>query len=321
MTLRPESKDVEELVKKLEEIGWVNGHNLLKFKPHNFVENYYFPKFLEKKIKEINSELFSNLTPSDEEEVLNYVHSELQNASEERILDYLKHGVPVVVNGESCKIMLIDYSGKKNSFFYLTEAKFRGSPQNSKLDITLFINGIPVVVIEVKAESLYGSHFMALDQIRRYEMFSPELFRFVQFGIAYGDEKFYTPTFPNWKKKVGDSPAFNWTVELNENGKKVRKNDILDLLIPRRVIEFIKYFIFFRKPREGELDKLIARSNQYRATKKAIKRIKEHMEKSGKNRGLIWHWQGWENIHDVLHSKLLPRPLLRNEPGYLFCRR
>jgi len=40
----------------------------------------------------------------------------------------------------------------------------------------------------------------------RYEIFSPELFRFVQFGVAYGDEKYYTPALPNWKKEFKDLP-------------------------------------------------------------------------------------------------------------------
>ncbi len=114
-----------------------------------------------------------------------------------------------------------------------------------KPDFTIFINGIPVVIIEAKSESVPFSHFQALKDIRTYEMYSPDLFRFVQFGVAYGDEKLYTSTLPNWDKKDRESYSFNW-------------DDIFDLLKPSRVVEFIKYFIFFWRPREGVKKKLMA---------------------------------------------------------------
>ena len=280
MPLQNEFSLHKEIKGKLEETGWLNGNKLLKFKEHSLVEDFYFPKFLERKIKEINEELFLSLTPSEEKEVLKTVHNELKNATEERILNYLKYGIPVVVRKETLLVQLIDYSNRKNTFFYLYEAKFKGSPQNVKPDFTLFINGIPIALIEVKSESIPASHITAVNQIRRYEIFSPELFRFVQFGIAYGDEKYYTPTLPNWKREAKDLRIYRWN------------NGIFDFLKVNRVLEFLKYFIFFLKPKEGETTKLIARQNQYRATVKAINRIKEYLNGSKKNRGLIWHWQG-----------------------------
>ena len=292
MPLQDEFSLHQEIKAKLEEAGWLNGNELLKFKENELVENFYFPKFLEKKVKEINKELFLNLTPSEEKDVLDFIHNELRNATEERILRYIKYGIPVTINNETRIVWLIDYSNRKNTFFYLHEAKFRGSLENTKPDFTLFINGIPVVIIEAKSESIPYSHSIALNQIRRYEVYSPELFRFVQFGVAYGDEKYYSPTLPNWEKRIKDLPAFNWGVEEYENGKKISKDNIFDLLIPGRLLEFLKYFIFFLKPKEGENRKLIARQNQYRATVKAISRIKEYMSNLKKNRGLIWHWQG-----------------------------
>ena len=280
MPLQDELSLHKEIKEKLEETGWLNGNKLLKFKEHSLVEDFYFPKFLEKKIKEINEELFLNLTPSEEKEVLKTVHNELKNATEERILNYLKYGIPVVIRKETLLVQLIDYSNKKNTFFYLYEAKFKGSPQNVKPDFSLFINGVPIAVIEVKSESIPASYISAINQIQRYEIFSPELFRFVQFGIAYGDEKYYTPALPNWKRETKDSQIYRWN------------SGIFDFLKVDRVLEFLKYFIFFLKPKEGKTTKLIARQNQYRATIKAINRIKEYLNGSKKNRGLIWHWQG-----------------------------
>ena len=288
MPLQSEDQVHEEIMQKLEEIGWINGNEEYKIPEHSLIKEYYLPEILETKIKEINEDIFANLTPSEEQYVLDTIHNELKNATEERILNYLKYGVKVVVNNETLNFWLIDYKNNKNAFFFLHEAKYKGSPENSKPDFTLFINGIPVVVIEAKAESIPASHNIALDQIRRYEIFSPELFRFVQFAVAYGDDKLYTPTMPNWERRPKDVPAFNWV--LRENG--VRKSRIFDLLKPERVVEFTKYFIFYIQPKEGERRKLIARQNQYRATVRAINRIKEYSQNPEMNRGLIWHWQG-----------------------------
>lgn len=71
----------------------------------------------------------------------------MKNATEERILEYLKYGIKVV-NNEIHTVWIFDYKNRKNTFFYLHEVKYRGSPENSKPDFTLFINGIPVIVIE-----------------------------------------------------------------------------------------------------------------------------------------------------------------------------
>lgn len=279
MPLQPEDIVHEEIKNKLIEIGWKDGNVELKIPEHSLIEHYYIPKVVEKKVKELNQDIFSDLTREEEKEVIETIFSEL-NSGEERILNYLKYGIKVTVRSEVLTFHLIDYRNvKRNYFFFLHEAKFKGSPDNIKPDFTLFINGIPVVIIEAKSESVPFSHLRAMDDIRSYEKYSPDLFRFVQFGVAYGDEKRYTPTLPNWDKKDRESYSFNWG------------DDIFDLLKPSRITELIKYFIFFWKPKEGVKKKLIARLNQYRATVKAMKRIEEHMN-GGKNRGLIWHWQG-----------------------------
>ena len=292
MTLRSEDKDVEALMEKLKDIGWKDGKEY-GFKEDKLVDGYYFQQFFEKKFKEINEDVFLFLTPEEERDVIEFVKNELRNADEIRMLDYLKYGISVTVGSETHKFMLIDYKNKKNAFFFLRNAKFKGSPENVKPDITLFVNGIPLAIIEVKRETKPFSHKEAITQIRRYEKFSPELFRFVQFGIAYGDEKRYTPTIPNWRREELDIPYFNWVVEDVIDGRKVRRENILHLIEPERLLEIIKYFTFFVKtPDESAHFKLIARSNQYRATKEAIKRINDYLSGSDKNKGLIWHWQG-----------------------------
>ena len=279
MSLQPEDIVHEEIRNRLIEIGWKDGDSELKIPEHTLIEHYYLPDVLEKKVVEINQEKFSKLEEKERKKVIAKIFDEL-NSRGERILDYLKYGVKIKVDKEIWTFHLIDHQKpERNYFFFLHEAKFKGSPDNTKPDFTLFINGIPIVIMEAKSESVPFSHIRALEDIRSYEMRSPDLFRFVQFAIAYGDEKRYTPTLPNWERKRTQSLSFNW------------KDEIFDLIEPSRLVEFLRYFIFFWILEEGVKKKLIARWNQYRATKRAVKRIEEHMN-NGKNRGLIWHWQG-----------------------------
>jgi len=278
MPLQSENIVHEEIKKKLIETGWKDGNAELNIHEHEMIE-YYLHDVLENQLLKINEAAFSNIKEDDKREVISKIYDGL-NSSEVKILEYLKYGIKIPVDGEIKIFNLIDYKKPyRNYFFFLYEAKFKGSPDNSKPDFTLFVNGIPIVIIEAKSESIPFSHQTALNDIRSYEMRSPELFRFVQFAIAYGDEKRYTPTIPNWEKGRTQNLLLNW------------KDNIYDLLNTNTILEYIRYFIFFWSPEEGVKKKLIARHNQYSATMKAMKRIDEHM-KDGKNRGLIWHWQG-----------------------------
>ena len=300
MSVRYEIADVKDFVARLEELGWVNGKDYLKRFGVEFEEGNLVPLFfdvvLRDVIKRINYDVFANLSTEEEKEILREVFDRLRGDSEVRVLDYLKYGVEVYLRkrGRKVSIKVIDYDKLENNvFFYLREAKFRGSPENIKPDVTLYVNGVPIVIVEVKRVIEPYSYLEAVKQIRRYEMYSPELFKYVQFGVAVGDEERYTPTLPNWDRSERDLPVYRWVVKKkDDSGGSIEYFDVAYILEPRRLLEFIKYFVFYRRSREGALDKIVARYNQYYAAKKAMARISEYMNGKEKNRGLIWHWLG-----------------------------
>ncbi|MGC8593950.1 MAG: type I restriction endonuclease, partial [Nitrososphaeria archaeon] len=167
------------------------------------------------------------------------------------------------------------------------QIKFNGFPENIKPDYTLFVNGIPLVIIEAKSTTRIDSYEEGLEQIKRYQEESPNLFKYVQFGVAYGDKRVYIPTWPNMSHEKRITIPFSWKVKKN-NG--LEEDNIFELLKPTNVLNLIKWYTFFFKDRSG---KIIARYNQFYASEKALERISDYLsEKSQKNRGLIWHWQG-----------------------------
>jgi len=293
--VRVEEVDVEAFLDRLRGAGWSDGSGIVGVGERELVP-YVFEDVLKDAIRRINGDVLGGLTREEEKRVLREVLDRVLGDREERVLYYLKYGVEVYLRGRQRKvtIRLIDYERLENNrFFYLVRPRFRGSPDNIEPDIVLYVNGLPLVVVEVKRLVEPDSYLEALGQIRRYEMFSPDLFRYVQFGVAVGDEERLTPTWPNWGREERRAPAFRWVVRGRDRGEGFEGPEgVVFILEPGRLLEYVRYFVFFRRERGGGLGKIIARYNQYYAAKKAMRRIDEYMAGGELNRGLVWHWLG-----------------------------
>jgi len=288
----PEREDYLIIEKELTKKGWrLPKQNEVP----ELVESLILNDIFSRKIEELNPE-FKNLEESEKKEVLDEVKEKLKNEDERQILRYLKNGIKhqLLKKAKTLTLNLVDYSNPENNDYLLApQAKFEGFPENTKPDYTLFINGLPIAVIEAKSSTRVDSYEEALVQIHRYEEESPELFRFVQLGIAYGDKKFYIPTWPNRNREKRYTRPFAWRVQENDE----LKENIFEILKPETLLQIIKWYTFFSRDRSS---KVIARYNQFYASEKALKRITEHLEGKGRNRGLIWHWQGSGKTYTML---------------------
>jgi len=291
-SLIPEWADVEELKRKLEGLNWENGEKY-GLTENLLLEDFIYKTVFEQKFNELNEPLLKDLTEAEKREVLDHVKNILRNATEDSLLDYLRYGVEYTVKrSEKRTFRLIDFiNSEKNSFIYAREIKYPGSPRNTKPDFTLFINGIPITIIEVKPSTRIDSEEEAIDQIKRYEQESPELFRYTQLAIAYAHRKLFLPTSPNWNKETRLTPAHPWKIETQQGESTIKIESIDHLLQPVVLLNIIKWFTFFRE-KDGAIDKIIGRYNQYTATEKALQRIAEYLNGKQTQNGLIWHWQG-----------------------------
>ena len=282
MTL--EKSYLDGFCKELEKLGW-------KKIPPQVLDNYLIKEIFERKIEEINKEIFDAYR-EDKEKILNKLFLELQNADEVKMLDILRFGADIVIKKWNSliplNIKLIDYENiQNNEFNYTREQEVKYGNKMDRLDILLFVNGIPLVVIEGKSPIRKGfedPYYEGLMQIMRYQKELKSLFKFVQFGVVAADKNLYLPTFP--KEKI-ERPANYGSWKVN------KKENIFDLLQRERILDVIRHFVFFTRDKKGERKKIIARYMQYFATKKAMERIEKYIEnKENKNQGLIWHWQG-----------------------------
>lgn len=228
-------------------------------------------------------------------------------------MDYLQNGVEVsFFNGKeqrSALVNLIDYNHiKNNSFSVINQWTFI---ENSvkRPDVVIFVNGLPLVVVELKSPSREETDASeAYRQIRNYMMEIPSMFIYNAFCVMsdHALSKAGTITadedrFMEWKTSDG-----------RYENTKYANFDILfeGMLEKQRLLDIIRHFICFSNDKDStEKIKILAGYHQYYAVKKAVATTAEATETNGKG-GVFWHTQGsGKSLSMVFYSKLLQKEL------------
>lgn len=183
-------------------------------------------------------------------------------------------------------IRIVDFDvPSNNDFLAVSQLRVRGEVVR-KPDVVVFLNGIPVVVIEAKSPtSRSQSAFDAIDQVRSLEREVPRLFHSNLFNIATDDRTlcFGATGTPKeawgrwrdpWPRQTGDF-------------KNETEKGLYALLEPARLLDILAHFIVF-ETRDGKTAKKVCRYQQYRAVSKMAARVAEGTER----KGLVWHTQG-----------------------------
>jgi type I restriction enzyme R subunit len=185
-------------------------------------------------------------------------------------------------------IALIDFKHPEKNRYHVVR-QFRVAAQRPRIpDIVVFVNGIPLVVIEAKSPLKTTARAEeAFEQIKQYERDIPRLFASNAFNLVtdgmktlYGatgaPAQFYAPWPDAWQRSRAD-----FADDLNA--------DIWCLLEPSRLLDILTHFIVFETdPETGKKIKKVCRYQQFRAVNKAVDRVAEGEQK----KGLIWHTQG-----------------------------
>ncbi|NJE79355.1 HsdR family type I site-specific deoxyribonuclease [Thermococcus sp. GR5] len=239
------------------------------------------------------------ITEEDAEQIikkLEYLPHTIEGNRE--FLEILKNGLSFKPRGSKFHktIWLIDYENLENNEFLVTRQFYIKEGENRRRpDIVLFINGIPVVVIEVKSPTTESETLeVAYHQIKDYESAVPKLFVFNQFNIISDwTEVLYAPTFSDapldmwgrWK----DPYPYKLDVTYDEDPIRVTAYGMLS---KENLIDIIRNFIFFRHEK-NKLVKIMSRYMQFRATNKIHDRVlRTYLGEDNKKTGLIWHTQG-----------------------------
>ncbi len=202
-------------------------------------------------------------------------------------------------------VQYVDYQNPEtNDFFALNQFRVEGPVEVIKPDIVLFVNGIPLGVIECKSHQIPEPRSEALDQLTRYQNErdgesegAEELFRYNQFSVAVWMEGAVMGTYRTPKdqyKPWRDAYPLedDELIELFDlDGYLPDQYRMLYALFePSRLLDQLRHFTVFENKQSGAI-KMVARYQQYRAVRKALERIDKRGRREAQG-GVVWHTQG-----------------------------
>lgn len=202
---------------------------------------------------------------------------------------------------KSQTVKVIDFDNiENNDFVVVNQTKYLGAKDPKIIpDIVLYVNGLPLAVIENKSPYVVGPMEEAIKQLKRYSNTrKPEdhegcekLFWYNQIMVSASRDKALTGTisspyafYLSWHKFYKD-PTKHFGRESNH------QEILIDVIFKKEnFLDLIRNFIVFDKE-EGKIIKKLARYHQFRGVNKTIKRLKGGNGKKERG-GVIWHTQG-----------------------------
>ena len=241
-------------------------------------------------------------------------------ARNQAVHEYLTFGMPLNVDGprgqETRNVRFFDFDHPEsglNDFMVTTQFRVRRSneredPEDDERlvipDLVLFVNGIPLVVMEATSSSLMDVwKTRAVRQLRRYQeadpewrgQGAPELFHYnllcvAHCGAAAAYSTLHAPenAYFEWKSVApytDDEVKQNFGVEPQGQDQL-----IVGMLSPATLLDILRDYVVY-EPERGRLVKRVPRHQQYRAVRAAMSRILEG-EKPADRGGVVWHTQG-----------------------------
>lgn len=185
------------------------------------------------------------------------------------------------------EVSFIDYlKPDNNDFLIVNQIKYHGKIQSSIPDLVVYINGLPIGVIEAKSPTAHTAWDKAYSDLVYYQENSEKLFHYNQIcaGIWGVGGKYGAINSP---KQFYSVYKLSKDEDVSILGENPSEQDIMlySIFNKERVLDIIRHFVLFELE-EGRVIKKIPRYQQLRATNKTIARLK-----AGEG-GVVWHTQG-----------------------------
>tara|TARA_B100000963_G_scaffold129101_1_gene112640 strand:- start:71 stop:3175 length:3105 start_codon:yes stop_codon:yes gene_type:complete len=225
-------------------------------------------------------------------------------------LSYLDNDEEIGIN-----LKIIDFNNiENNNWLIINQFEVKGEKRLRRPDLVIFVNGIPLSVIEFKNPADQNADiWSAFNQLQTYKDNIPNLFKTnVNLIISDGIEA-----------RVGSLSAdqerfMRWRTVDGKNIDPFGQHRDLETLIrglfnKQTFLQFIKHFCIFEE--DKKIIKKIAEYHQYHAVQKSVERIVSSSRPDGdKKGGVIWHTQGAGKSLEMtcLAGKLITEPRLEN---------
>ncbi|WP_305809076.1 type I restriction endonuclease subunit R, partial [Staphylococcus epidermidis] len=191
-------------------------------------------------------------------------------------------------------VKIVDFEHPQNNdFLAVNQLTIVNGDYTKRPDIVLFINGLPIVVIELK-NSTYETVGVedGYHQLETYKMCIPQLFTFNEVLVTSdgintkaGSLTANYDRFMTWRSKDGQT----------ESSPGLASLDVLihGMLNPETLLDLIRYFVLFQDDGKEHISKILAAYHQYYAVNKAVDRALLASSGQGDGKGgVIWHTQG-----------------------------
>lgn len=221
-------------------------------------------------------------------------------------------------------VKLIDFDNIENNIFKVAnQIKFNEGKETRIPDILIFVNGLPLVLFELKSiEQRQDSTIeQAYNQIGgsstnngyRYDI--PTIFNYNEFCVISDGANNRLGTITSDFERYSEWKSVNGEVGYDSNS--THKLDIMidGVFSKDRLLDIIKNNIFFMEKDKEEPVKILSQYHQYFGVKKAELSIKQHMKPNGDGKaGIIWHTQGSGKSFSMvmLTHRLITDPTLNN---------
>jgi len=270
--------------------------------------------FREVILEDVLKESIKRVNPWIEDDQINEVTRRITTPSARTLLeanreihDLLLENTSVSENrktGEiSPTVKFIDFKNpENNSFIAISQFKVNipGTEKHIIPDIVLFVNGLPLVVVECKSPAIADPITEAITQLMRYsnrrgiKEGNEKLFWYNLFMIAtvnqtakYGSITAGYEHFVEWKD------PYPYTLSDISAEKNITNQQVLvqGMLTKSNILDLLHTFTIFKEDPKSGVIKVVARYQQFRAVKKIIKRLKQGKTPEDRG-GIIWHTQG-----------------------------
>ncbi|MBF0184089.1 MAG: type I restriction endonuclease subunit R [Magnetococcales bacterium] len=194
-------------------------------------------------------------------------------------------------------VQLIDWKQPANNeWLAINQYSVKGPRHTRRPDIILFVNGLPLVVLELKNPAdVEADIWKAFEQLQTYKEQIPDLFQYNEIMvIADGSEARMGSLTANQERflrwRTIDGATLDPLGQFNELETLIR-----GVLSPVYLLDYIRYFVLFEE--DGTLVKKIAGYHQFHAVRAAIQQVVEASRPGGQQQakgkgGVVWHTQG-----------------------------
>ncbi|MDP3332374.1 MAG: type I restriction endonuclease subunit R [Methylococcaceae bacterium] len=190
-------------------------------------------------------------------------------------------------------VRLIDFVDvAANEWLAINQFSIKGAKYTRRPDIILFINGLPLVLLELKNPAdMNADIWKAFDQIETYKEQIPDVFQYNEvLVISDGTEAMLGSLSSNAERYMAwrtiDGVTLDPLGQFNELETLIR-----GVLAPSYLLDFLRFFVLFED--DGTLVKKIAGYHQFHAVRAAISQVVAASRPGGTHKGgVVWHTQG-----------------------------